>query len=714
MAFKKTKLALLVALAVQQYSTAVFAQINEQKTDAALPEVKVTSSREQTPTYNPPTASSATKIEAPLRDIPQTVNVVPQSVLRDQGARSMQDVMKAVPGIGLSHGDGQRDQVTIRGFSAIGDQFIDGMRDDALYFRDLSNIEQVEVIKGPASVLYGRGSSGGLINRITKKPGINKNEVALTVGSWDQRRGEFDVARNFEESGVAFRVTGAIERADSYRDQQFLDREAFSPSLSVKLGDNTRLLVQGEYLSDRRVTDFGIPAYQGQPVGVPAGTYYGAANAKDFDYSEAEVNAVSLTLDHRFSNEWSLRNAFRRYTYTLDRNNTLVGSVNEAALTASLNRSNVLREEDGYFNQTELVQKATLAGMAHQILYGMEFGKQDKDQLFRTQNNIATVSLFNPVAPVLPFTVTAAPSTDNLGILTTASAYVQDLVSLSEKWKALAGLRYDRFEQETRERRVGQSDLARTDRAWSPRAGVVYQPTLTQSYYASFSKSFQPSGESFALAANNAQIAPEETTNKEIGAKFDFLDGKASATASLFQLERTNIKSSDPTQPGILFPIGTQRTNGLELTFNGDLSNGWQIWSGYSYLDAKVTDSPAVDNSDNRLAYRNMPVQGKRPTLTPKHSANLWVTKFLGGGYRAGAGVNYVDDRFANPGNTVTLPAYTTVDAMVGYKVAGLDLQLNVNNLFDREYIVSGHGTAPNLNLPGAPRSVQLTARYTF
>lgn len=704
---EKNKLALLVALSLQQLAGNAFAQVEAGKAaEPSLPEVKVKAERELPPTYNPPTAVSATKIEAPLRDIPQTVNVVSQSLIRDQGARSMEAVMKSVPGIGLSHGDGQRDQVTIRGFSAISDQFIDGLRDDALYFRDLSNIEQVEVIKGPASVLYGRGSSGGLINRITKKPGIDKSEVALTVGSWEQRRGEFDLARNFSDAGVAFRVTGALEKADSYRDQQFLDRKAISPSLQVKLGADTKLLIQGEFLEDRRVTDFGVPAYQGRPVNVSPSTYYGAANAKDFDFSESRVSAIGFTLTHRINSEWSVRNAFRRYNYSLDRNNTLVGSVNEAAQTASLNRSNVRRSEDGYFNQTELVQKTTLAGMQHQFLYGVEFGKQDKDQVFRTQNNIATVSLFNPVAPVLPFNVTAAPSTDNLGILKVASGYVQDLVTFAEQWKALVGVRYDRFQQETQERRAGQPNLNRTDTAWSPRVGLVYQPTSTQSYYASYSKSFQPSAEGFPLAANNAQIAPEETTNFEVGTKIDLFDGNASVTASLFQLERTNIKSTDPAAPGVLIPIGTQRTNGLELTFTGDLSHGWQVWSGYAYLDAKVTSSRAVDSG--------VSVQGRVPTLTPKHSVNLWLTKALGNGWRAGAGVNYVDDRFANPGNTVTLPSYVTADAMVGYKVGNLDLQLNLNNLFDKKYILSGHGTSPQLNLPGAPRNAQLTARYNF
>ena len=389
MAIKKNRLALCIALAFQYPCTAALAQAVETNAlDKSLPEVKVKSSREQLPTYNPSTAVSATKIEAPLRDIPQTVNVVPQSLLRDQGMRSMQDVLKSVPGIGLSHGDGQRDQVTIRGFTAIADQFIDGLRDDALYFRDLANIEQVEVIKGPASVLYGRGSSGGLINRISKKPGIDKSEVSGQAGNWNQRRAEFDVARKFSESGIAFRVSGAVERADSYRDQQFLKRETIAPSLSIKLGPDTRLLLQAEFLADRRVTDFGIPAFRGRPVDVPASTYYGAANARDVDTTQSRVNATGFTLSHRINNEWLIRNAFRHYTYSLNRNNTLVGSVNEAAQTASLNRSNVRRNEDGSFNQTEPIQKTTLAGMSHQLLYGVDWASKTRISYFALKTTL--------------------------------------------------------------------------------------------------------------------------------------------------------------------------------------------------------------------------------------------------------------------------------------------------------------------------------------
>lgn len=708
---KKTKLALLAALAVQQMSGAFAAPPPDDEDAAPLQVITVTGARSGNAGYNPDSATSATKIDAPLRDIPQTVNVIPLELLHDQGAQSMEAALKSVPGVGLSNGDGQRDQVTLRGFSAIADQFIDGVRDDALYFRDLSNIERIEVLKGPASVLYGRGSSGGLINRISKKPGIDKSELTLELGSHDQRRGEIDLARKDSEHGVAFRVTGAVERADSYRSQQFLDRQAIAPSVQFKLGDATTLLLQAEHLSDRRVTDFGIPSYRGRPVDVPASTYYGAANARDADYSQADVTAWGFTLQHRFSDKLSLRNAFRRYDYTLDRNNTLVGSVNEATLTASLNHSNLQRKEHGYFNQTELTQKAWLGDTMHQILYGVEFGQQDKDQVSRTQNNVATVALFNPVLPVLPRVVNAAPTLDNLGIMRTESAYVQDLVALSDQWKALAGVRYDRFEQKTQERRAGQPNLARTDNAASPRLGLVYQPNQEQSYYASVSKSFQPSGEAFPLAANNAQIAPEETTNKEVGGKFDLLGGALTATTSLFRLERTNIKATDPVT-NQLVPIGVQRTDGLEVTLTGDIGHGWRVWSGYSWLNARITSSPGIDNSDNVI--KGVPIEGKRATLTPRHSANLWVTKSLGHGLRAGAGANYVSDRFANPGNTVVLPAYATVDAMLSYAVSRTEFQLNVTNLFDRRYIVSGHGSSPNLNTPGAPRALRLTARYDF
>lgn len=655
--------------------------------------------------YRAPTATTATKIDAPLRDVPQTVNVVPAAVLRDQRATSMQDALKNVPGVSFSTGDGQRDQVSIRGFTAIADQFVDGVRDDALYFRDLSNIERIEVIKGPASVLYGRGSSGGLINRVTKQPGIDGGEVTLSYGSWADRRGELDVGRRFGTDGSAWRLTGAAEDANSYRDQQFLRRRAIAPSLLLHPGENTTLLLQADYLKDRRVTDFGVPAYHGRPVDVPARTYYGAANARDVDYSESIVKSTTATLTHAFNDHLSLRNALRWYDYTLDRNNTLPGTVNETARTVTLNRSNVARHEHGWFNQTELSQHVESDAVSHELLYGVELGRQNKALLNRSINGVATVDLFDPVLPVLPLVVNRAPGSHNLGRFDTAAVYVQDLLSLGSEWKALLGLRYDRFKQETDNYLPGQADLARTDKAVSPRAGLVWQPSAAQSYYASWSRSFQPSGEAFALAANNADIAPERTHNTEVGAKYDLLDGRATFTAALFQLERNNIKTTDPVTQRVL-PIGEQRTRGMELSGAADLANGWRLLAGYAYLDARITHSIATD--------AGRPVQGKRATLTPRHSGNVWATRTIAPHWTFGGGLNLVGARQANPGNTVTLPGYVTADAMARYEDGPVSVQLNLTNLFDAKYIVSAHGSNANLNLPGAPRGANVTLRYAF
>jgi catecholate siderophore receptor len=693
-----TRRAVLAALALQP----LFAGIVHAQQAGAVPTLPATTATADSlqlgESYNPPSTVSATKIEAPLRDVPQTVNVVTAEVMRDQHATSLQDVLKNVPGVGFSSGDGQRDQVSIRGFTAIADQFVDGIRDDALYFRDLSNVDRVEVIKGPASVLYGRGSSGGLINRVTKKPGVDVTDLSQSYGSWANRRTEADVGRVFADGDASFRVTGAVEQGNSYRSQQFIDRKAIAPSLGLRLSPKTTVLLQADYLEDRRVTDFGIPSYHGRPVNVPASTYYGAANARDVDYTQSRVYSSTATITHEFNDQWKLRNATRYYHYSMDRNNTLVGSVDETRRTASLNRSNVYREEHGWFNQTELMQKARVFGMEHELLYGVELGQQNKDLINYSKNNVATVDLFNPVLPRLPLLVGGTPAANNLGISKTLAFYTQDMIKFSEQWKALLGIRYDNFEQETIERRAKQPNLARTDNAWSPRAGLVWQPTQQQSYYASWSRSFQPSGEAFSLAANNTELAPETTRNTEVGAKYDWLDGKVSTTVSLFRLERSNIKVANATNTALI-PIGEQRTDGLELTAAADLGDGWRALAGYAYLDATVTKSTAQ-------------LQGKQATLTPRHSGNLWLTKELGDGFGVGAGLNMVGPRMADPANTVTLPGYMTADAMTWYRHGQFEAQLNFYNLFNKGYIVSAHGTSPNLNVPGAPRSVMATIRY--
>ena len=656
------------------------------------------------PEYRTPD-TTALKIDAPLRDIPQTIDVIPAQVIRDQRALSLQDAVKNVAGIGMATGDGQRDQFVIRGNIAYGDLFIDGVRDDALYFRDLSNIERIEILKGPASVLYGRGSSGGLINRVSKKPGTEGGEIVLSYGSWDDKRGEIDLGHVFTDNNVAVRLTGAIERSDSYRDQGFLKREAIAPSVLLAPSDRTRIILQADYLRDRRLTDNGIPAFQGRPVDVPASTYYGAANGRDVDFSQSEVWSTTATLDHEFSDTLRLHNAFRYYDYTLDRQNTIPNIVNEAARTVTLNRQSTDRAEHGWFNQLELSGTFSTGPLEHKLLLGFEAGRQSKYELRIDRANIATVDLFNPVLPVLPLAVSGNPSTNRTGVYKTLGFYAQDMIALGEHWKVLAGLRHDRFRQEVHQRIAGQPDLARTDTFWSPRIGLVWQPTPTQSYYFSWNKSYQPSGETFALSTSSADIAPEKTINREIGAKFDLFDGKLSATISAFNLKRSDIKATDPVLLRVV-PVGVQRTRGIEASAQMELAEGWQAIASYAYLDARITKSPALDSG--------VPIQGNRPTLTPTHSASFWLMRNFGDRFGLGGGVNYVGDRQANLANTVVLPEYVTADAMAWARLGKFKAQLNIRNIFDRDYIVSAHGTVGNLNMPGAPRSVMLTLRYAI
>lgn len=697
-------------------SAAVFCGVHGLAQSQALPPVTVSASQDQG--YSAAVSSTATKGSAPLRDIPQAVNVVPEQLMRDQGVRSMQDALRNVPGVGFSHGDGQRDQLVIRGFTAIADQFMDGIRDDALYFRDLSNIEQVEVLKGPAAVLYGRGSSGGLINRVTKKPRFDATdgEATLGLGSHGYLRGTLDTNVVLNES-AAFRLNAAQEDSDSYRDQQFTKRYSLAPSLALKLGSATNLLLQYTQAKDKRLTDFGIPALNGAPVNVPASTYYGSPNAARDDTSTSQVKTFTGTLNHRFDDALSVRNTSRIYTYELDRYNTLTnGTTNPVNMTVGRGRSIILRDESGYFNQTDLTYKNSVAGLAQEWLAGVELGRQKRRAESVNGGTVDRVNILNPGRVQPPSIAASAYLADsaipNHTVQDIFGLYIQDQLTLSPQWKALAGVRYDRFAQTTTfERKLAA--LERTDTAWSPRAGLVWQPSETQSYYVSYSRSFQPSAETFALAASNVGNAPEITQNREIGAKLDFLDGALSVTAALFNLERTNIKNTDPANAALSINVGTQRTNGLELTANGKLPGRWDVSAGYAYLAARMVASVARV-STTQLPLVSVSSLGKVPSLTPKHSGFVWGMKDLGDGLRLGGGLNYMGERYTSLTNQVTLPAYLTLDLAASYAWGRYTLDANLKNAANKKHIISSHGSNDNLILPGPPRQLQVTLGLKF
>ncbi|MWV10898.1 TonB-dependent siderophore receptor [Pseudomonas sp. R-28-1W-6] len=662
--------------------------------------------------YQATESKGALKIDAPLRDIPQTVNVIPASVIKDQGAQSMEDVLKNVPGIGLSNGDGQRDQVTIRGFSAIGDIFVDGFRDDALYFRDLSNIERVEVIKGPAAVLYGRGSSGGLINNVSKKPNFApQQEVGVSFDSEGQRRTQFDAGWADQQQGdKALRITGALEDSDTFRDDGYTDRKAIAPSAYFRLSDDLELNLGATYLYDQRLIDFGIPARDGRPVDVDRDKRFGSGDP-DQDYARSEVFTLTAGVDYQIDDDLSLSNNTRYYRYDLDRNNTLADSGAKRFVTApngellvKLNRGNVARDEYGIFNQTELKQQVRLAGLQHSLLYGVELGHQDKHQRVFSQNNVAQVPVYRDALVVVPEHASTL-STKGTNFQETAGFYVQDLIELNAQWKALLGVRYDIFGQEYDDERAANVDLDRTDKTWSPRAGLVYQPDQVQSYYVSVSRGYQPSGEVFAVSAANAGLEPEETTNYELGSKWELFDGRLSLTAAVFRLERTNMKTTDPANPALLVLAGEQRTDGFEATFSGELTDKWQVYGGYAYLDAEITKSNSKTNG--------VANEGQTPSLTPRNSANLWLVRQLAPRWRLGMGANYVDERYTALDNVTVMPGYTTFDAALLYNEPSWDAALRLSNLTNKDYYASAHGSV-DLITPGAPRTLELSANYRF
>lgn len=702
MKYKIRPMPCLVAVAVAMIG-------HNTEAETTLPDIVVTEKNEQAESYEVLNSATATKINVPLRDVPQAVNVVPKAVLRDQNAMSVQDALQNVPGLSFSVGDGQRDQVTIRGFTAINDQFVDGVRDDALYFRDLSNIERIEVLKGPASVLYGRGSAGGLINRVTKKPLADPVlEVGATVGSKGQRRSEFDLGTASEDKQALFRLTGALEDSTGFRNQYFLQRQAIAPSATFKPSPDTSVTVQADYLKDKRLADQGVPSFRGRPVDVPIETYYGAANGKDRAFVQSEVKSETVTLDHAFAADLTLHSVLRNDDFSLDRNYTTIGTVTATANpTVSIAQTRRLRDEDGIYLQNELSQKLQWGDTRHQVLYGLELGRQNKSELLKSRSNVATYSLFNPVLvnlSLLPDSV--VPSADNKNRINIAALYLQDLMTLTPHWKVLGGVRYDRLKQQRDDRTAKNMDLQRTDNTLSPRLGAVFQPTGQVSLYAAYSKSFQPIADSFSFRVNSDTLQPTETVNKEIGAKLD-IGAKATVTAALFDMSQTNIQVADPADPNFSLPVGKQGTRGIELTFIGELAPAWELISGYSNMNGTIEESTERTSAGT-------PFKGNTAALTPRHTLNLWLKHKLNERYYVAAGGRAESSRYASPDNLTVLPGYGVINLGGGYESKTIDVTVTLKNLLNRTYYVSAHSGANDYNMPGEPRSVLVSARYRF
>ncbi len=673
------------------------------------------------PSFVTSTSQSVTKTATPLRDIPQSVEIVNRQLIDSQAVRSMQDALYNVTAVSVAQGEGRRDQFFIRGFSAIGDQFVDGVRDDALYYRDLANIEQIEVVKGPSAALFGRGSSGGIINRVTKKPDLYQRLGTFEgiFGSYGLKRGNFDFGSPIANEKLAFRFVGAVEETGSFRHFFKENRYNIAPSLAWKPSEKTDITFQFEYLNDKRTPDRGIPSFRGRAVNVPIGTYYGFPEE---DEITSKVNSQVLKIEHKLTNFWTIRNNFRRIDYDTNYYNTYSNGIclllANSSCTSSIpngisendERLRVIRgqysgyfKQKNYFNQTEIVGIVETAGIQHTLLGGVEFGFQNKETLRTNNTTPVPVRLINPD---LSFRVPDGSLRDlNEFDGNTFGIYFQDQITFNKNWKALIGARYDNFKQELNNLLSENADLNRTDKQWSPRLGLVYQPNEMLSFYGSYSRSFQPSGENLSLAANNEELEPETTQNYEAGIKATIQPLRLNATLAIFRLNRDNIKTNDPLNPGQLILVGEQRTNGLELTFSGSPFQKFDFVAGYALLDARITKSNSVSGG--------VLLEGRFAQLTPRNSGNFWLTYQLPKQFRLGFGGNVRSKTFTSTNNLVTLPGYARFDASLSWRSEKhYEIAFNLKNILNRKYFETAHND--HQITPGAPINGSISLRYRW
>lgn len=652
--------------------------------------------------YNANRSSTFTRTDTSLKEIPASVSVVPAELIKDQGMQSIADVLRYVPGTQGAQGEGNRDQVVLRGINTTADFFVDGIRDDMQIFRDLYNLERVEVLKGPGGMIFGRGGAGGVINRVTKMPAFSPvGQASFNLDSYKRARTSIDIGNKLND-GAAWRLNAMAEEGASFRDGFDMKRYAVNPTVTLLLSPTTALTLGFEHARDERTADRGIPSRSGMPFDTGTGTFFGNA-----DQSEARstVDGFAAVLDHDFGGGTHIKNSFRATGYDKFYQNVYAnGSVTDAGLV-KIEAYNNTDERTNIFNQTDLTTKFTAGSFEHTLLTGLELGRQDSTSVRQTgffnAATSANVSAASPYGVTTNFRPSGSTA-DNSVKADIAAVYLQDQIALDREWKLLAGLRYDYFKTVFDDRRtlVAPTDLARTDTALSPRLGLIWSPTTASTYYASYSSAFLPSSEQLSLAANTAELGPENAKNYELGARWDLLP-KLTLSAAVFRTDRNDVKVNDPVLAGVLVMTGQQRTEGIELSLQGEVTRNWEIYAGYANLDGRITKGTTVP-------------AGRKLGLVPQDAFSVWNKFTLGGGWSTGLGIVYQSETYTSTSNTVKLPIFARADGAIFYSFSDnkTRLALNVENLFDKKYYPTAHN---NNNISsGAPRNVRLTLSTAF
>lgn len=657
--------------------------------------------------YRATRTTTATRTETELRDVPQAITVVTQEQIRDQAIDSMADAVLYVPGVSFAQGEGNRDTPVFRGNATTGDFYVDGIRDDVQFYRDVYNVERIEVLKGPNGMVFGRGGAGGVINRVTKVAGFDDlRELHLELGSDNHRRGTIDIGGGVSDT-LALRVTGVLEDSESYRDGVYLQRWGVNPTMTVRPNDKFMVTLGYERFEDERTADRGIPSYLGRPVGADRSTFFGDP---DLSYSDARVDAFTAAFEYRFDNGMILRNRTRLADYYKFYQNVFPGAVNGAGTTVAINAYNNETERLNFINQTDLNWYFDTGSIRHTLLMGVEYGQQDTRN-FRQTGYFTSVgpnvtSIQVPLSdPTLSGTVVefrqSATDANNSGLAEYVGVYAQDQMQLTETLQLVAGVRFDNFDVSFRNNRT-LAEFESSDDLWSPRLGLIWRPIEPLTLYASYTKGYVPrAGDQLSsLSLSNQALDPEEFDNYEVGLKWDARPD-FTVTAAVFQLDRANVLVTDPLDPTRSLLIDGQSTTGVELSAAGRVTERWSMVASYAWLDTEITRTVGTSFVESELAN------------TPEHSFALWnrydVTDRLG----ASLGVIYQGERFAAVDNAVVLPDFWRVDAGVFYDLTDtVSAQVNVENVLDEEYFPNAHSN--NNITPGAGRLFKagLTVRF--
>lgn len=684
--------------------------------------------------------ASSPKFMVPLIDTPRTVDIIPEAVIKDRGATSLQDVLRNTPGISLGSGEGGTptgDRPFIRGYEASTDIFIDGVRDYARGYHEVFNLEAVEVIKGPSGVLTGRGGTGGSINMQTKTPkDYDFVEATVGVGNGGQHRLTLDGNVTLGDTSAmrlnVMRMGGDVPG----RNEVEYNRWGVAPSITFGLNTPTRLTLSYAHIENKDTPDMGMPFKNEQvpdrvePLKPDRKNFYGRKNV---DFRQNKFDTATATIEHDLADALTVRNITRygkslnHYLFTRPSfDNCTVSETNPTPAASCYSENSQLqferndrarwREGKSLINQTDLFGEFDVGATRHYFVAGLEFGRE---RLYsKAMSGLPgkdTDSFWNPNPNKhYNYRLSYGPKKRD-GYIDTKAIYVMDTIELNEQWFISGGVRYDRFKvhaDPTVSRGKQVPAKSRTDGIWSYQAGVVYKPVYYGSVYLSYGTSANPAGENLGQAggadgpaggATIHDLKPEKSRSWELGTKWDLFDEKMSFTAALFETKKTNARMTDPLDNETVILGGKNRVRGFELGAEGAITSRWNIWAGYTYLDAKV------------LKYRNgkNDYSGKRMKFIPKHSATLWTTYQLDPKWSVGGGVTYTGMRYVDDANKYKLPSNTVVDAMVKYQVnKAFDLQLNVNNLTNtRIYDASHMGIFANV---GHGRSIMLNASYRF